>query len=36
MAEDWQEEKSHFLRELAHRKRDEKKASKRSDIKRRK
>lgn len=36
MVEDWQEEKSHFMRELAHRKKDEKKAAKRSDIKRRK
>lgn len=36
MLEDWQEEKSHFLRELAHRKKDEKKAAKRPDSKRRK
>lgn len=36
MVEDWQEEKSQFMRVQAHRKKDGKKSSKRSDIKRRK
>ena len=36
MADDWQEEKKHFMLEQAHRKMDDKKSAKRSDIKRRK
>lgn len=36
MVEDWQEEKSHFMRELGHRNKAAKKSSKRADIKRRK
>lgn len=36
MVEDWQEEKSQFMRVLGHRKKEDKKSSKRADIKRRK
>lgn len=36
MVEDWQEEKNQFMRELANRKRDDKKSATRPDIKRRK
>ena len=36
MVEDWQEEKSQFMRKLGHRNKDDKKASKHVEIKRRK
>ena len=36
MADDWQEEKKHFMLEQAHRKMENKKSAKRSDIKRQK